>query len=652
MSAAKATEPVRNSAKTIEEKVAVLLAQAESLHKEKPTEQEEALALCDDAYNLALDRHYEQGKADALRRKGVILFHIDDHKEALDCFLREEKIRRKIGTPQEIATVLHAVGNCYLTLNNFQKAMLLFLESVALRETLGDKQGLASSFNNLGYLHEKIGNNAESLEYYLRSLKIREELGEKLEIAGAFNGVGTAYNNVRDYQTALAFYEKSLTFYEDLGEREGCGMVYGNIGIVWGKLGRYEEALGAHLESKRLFEETDRTYHLAMTFACIGDAYFNLKMETEALTFFEEGLALAKKTGHIQVEVEILINLSKILLRRNEADDALHYLRNALRISKKSGLKRSMLEVYRQMVAVYRHKKDFATALDAFESLYELEKELFNEDSASKVRNMQSTYEIEQTRRETEFVKKKNTELTEANRLKTELLGIAAHDLKNPLQSILGFSKLLQERIKYDERSVMYCKRIESGSERMLSIITSILQDAAISNGKLKLVVGEMNLTAVLKNIIDQNKPKADEKKQTVTLVADEQLMMHGDSRYIAEIAENLISNAIKYSPKSTRITVSIMAHEIKNDASLASQPVIRMTVKDEGLGLSDEDKTKLFGKFQKLSSKPTGGETSTGLGLAIVKQLVELHNGKIWAESPGKDLGSTFFVEFPVRFS
>jgi signal transduction histidine kinase len=107
------------------------------------------------------------------------------------------------------------------------------------------------------------------------------------------------------------------------------------------------------------------------------------------------------------------------------------------------------------------------------------------------------------------------------------------------------------------------------------------------------------------------------------------------------EVVENLIGNAIKYSPHEKTIWVSVSRYD---------KDKVRFSVKDEGQGLTEEDMKKLFGKFQRLSARPTGGESSTGLGLSIVKKLVEMHGGKIWAESEGRNKGATFTVELAAE--
>jgi signal transduction histidine kinase len=119
------------------------------------------------------------------------------------------------------------------------------------------------------------------------------------------------------------------------------------------------------------------------------------------------------------------------------------------------------------------------------------------------------------------------------------------------------------------------------------------------------------------------------------------------DSKRFYEVVDNLISNAIKYSPLGKIITVS--CQKISRNQNGISNTYILLAVKDEGQGLTESDMTKLFGKFQRLSAQPTGGEGSTGLGLAIVKELVRLQGGRVWAESEGIGKGTTFFVELPA---
>jgi signal transduction histidine kinase len=632
---------------SIEHRVQSLLKRATLSGTASERARRDALKACDEAIRLATEAGYELGKAEALKLKGLHHIQLSEFKEGLDAFLQEEKIRRQLGDERALANVIHNIANAYHYLNNLQKAMMLYLEAVQKFETMRDYGRLRSVYNNIGWLHFKIGNYAESLEYYLKCQKIAEESGDKADVAQALNAIGTVYQKVGEPEHALSFYQKSLKLAEEVGSKEGIGMAFGNIGIVYYEMKRFDEALEVNYQSKRIFEEIDHVYHLSMALASIAVCYEALSMENEALFFYEESLKAAKKSGNVQVEVEVLHKQANLLLKRNEKEEALHLLRNALRIGKKAQLKNILLQVYRLMVDVYRALGDFESALSAYESFYELEKELFNEESNRKIRNMQLAFELEQGKREMELEKQKNAELTrlnkelsEANRLKTELLGIAAHDLKNPLQSILGFAELIKERVN-DSFVQQYAQRIRTASERMVEMITLLLQDAAISQGKIALNLSEVNVSELCESLIEFYRMRAEEKGQVLQMQLEPNCIMQADRQYLVQIVENLLSNAIKYSESGKKITLSLRR--------VPADEAIEIAVRDEGQGLTEEDKSKLFGKFQRLSAKPTGNESSTGLGLAIVKELVELHRGKIWAESDGKDKGATFYVRFPI---
>ncbi|KER09264.1 MAG: hypothetical protein HY22_12970 [[Candidatus Thermochlorobacteriaceae] bacterium GBChlB] len=133
----------------------------------------------------------------------------------------------------------------------------------------------------------------------------------------------------------------------------------------------------------------------------------------------------------------------------------------------------------------------------------------------------------------------------------------------------------------------------------------------------------------------------AQNKRQCLQLHLEENCIVNVDAERMKEVVENLIGNAIKYSPHEKTIWITV---------ARIGRDKVRFSVRDEGQGLTEEDMKKLFGKFQRLSARPTGGESSTGLGLSIVKKLVELHGGKIWAESEGKDKGATFTVELAAE--
>lgn len=229
--------------------------------------------------------------------------------------------------------------------------------------------------------------------------------------------------------------------------------------------------------------------------------------------------------------------------------------------------------------------------------------------------------------------------LQDANDFKSEMLSIAAHDLKNPLNAILGLSKMIMDDSSDTGQTKEAAGLIYNSSQKMFELIVKILDSAAIELGKIKLKKTTVDLLSLTKSVISSNKKLAGKKGQNLVLSSKGyDFIVSADLIRIQDAIDNIISNAIKYSPFNKEIKIHI---EKKNKA-------IWFSVADEGPGIADEDKSMLFEKFQRLKAKPTGGESSTGLGLYIVKQTIEMHQGSIWVES-NLGAGSRFIFKIPV---
>jgi signal transduction histidine kinase len=226
----------------------------------------------------------------------------------------------------------------------------------------------------------------------------------------------------------------------------------------------------------------------------------------------------------------------------------------------------------------------------------------------------------------------------EADHLKGEMLSIAAHDLKTPLQSIIGYGELLAAEAATPS-SAEYAGYATRSAKRMLDIVNRLLQSDSIERGRLPIHRQSVNVGTLAIAIAGTLQPQAEAKKQRIHASADRACLVEGDEEWLRHVVENLLGNAIKYSPPRRSIWVDVKK----------ANGTVRLEVRDEGPGLTDDDKARLFGRFQRGSARPTGGESATGLGLSIVKQLVELHRGQVWAESAGRGEGALFVVELPA---
>jgi signal transduction histidine kinase len=232
--------------------------------------------------------------------------------------------------------------------------------------------------------------------------------------------------------------------------------------------------------------------------------------------------------------------------------------------------------------------------------------------------------------------------LQRANGFKNEILGTVAHDLKNPLGVILGRTEMLTELIATGASKdgvTSQVEHIRDAAKRLTAMVDHLISDAMADAFDITIRREAVDIAALVNEVTEANQPLAHNKQQIITVSGPPNRMTMCDADRIREAIDNLVSNAIKYSPLGGRISV-----EVTSDGGNAA-----ISVTDQGAGLSPEDLGRLFGRFQRLSAKPTAGESSTGLGLSIVKRIIDMHGGDVTARSDGPGLGSTFTITLPA---
>ena len=240
-------------------------------------------------------------------------------------------------------------------------------------------------------------------------------------------------------------------------------------------------------------------------------------------------------------------------------------------------------------------------------------------------------------------LEEKNEQLHKVNEVKNEFLGMASHDLKNPLNNIYNFAAMIEENDSLPPNQVtQIAHRIVNISLQMFQLIDSLITSAAMELEELNCKNERVDLLLSASSIIQQFSVAAEKKSLKIHLEKNsEKVIADADYDLTLQVLDNLISNAIKFSPPNKNIWVKLLK-------PANPQNKVRIEIKDEGPGFSEDDKLKIFNRFSRLSARPTGGESSTGLGLFTVKKLVEAMNGNVFYQSePGE--GALFIVELPM---
>jgi PAS domain S-box-containing protein len=237
--------------------------------------------------------------------------------------------------------------------------------------------------------------------------------------------------------------------------------------------------------------------------------------------------------------------------------------------------------------------------------------------------------------------KKAEVELKRLNRIKSDLLRRTSHELKTPLVSIKGFTNLLLElyRNELNTEILSIIDEIKNGCNRLEDLIKT----SELESGKIKLEKSESDLAQLVKNSVEELKGFIKLRKHRIDVDINSNLKIYCEENKIRDVVNNLLSNAVKYTPPQGTI-------EIK---SMIKEESITISIKDSGIGLTEDEIDSIFTRFGKIERYGQGYDViseGSGLGLYVSKKIIEMHNGKIWVESKGRNKGSTFYFSLPRK--
>ena len=230
-------------------------------------------------------------------------------------------------------------------------------------------------------------------------------------------------------------------------------------------------------------------------------------------------------------------------------------------------------------------------------------------------------------------------EANTASEKQNQILSVAAHEMKNSLATISAYSELLTDEDRGNLPIEQIANHLRRASQRMNSVIKEMLEMARLQSDGLQLHKTHFDIAPIIGRVAARNAVLARAKQQKLFLDIASNVMILADETRIEEVADNLINNAIKYSPAGAAINVKLEARD----------KTAVLEVVDEGPGFTEKDWERLYMPFSKLSAKPTGGETSTGIGLCVVKMLVDAHDGLVAAKNNEDKKGAKFTVTIPV---
>jgi signal transduction histidine kinase/lipopolysaccharide biosynthesis regulator YciM len=538
------------------------------------------------------------------------------------------------------------LSNVYIHKKDYKSGLKYLSECRRLNQTENSPAIKARLLNNFGVVYMDMEDYKKAIKYFLECIKAAKEIDSETDLQTCYVNIGMIYKNQKDYTNSLKYFGSALELNTRLKNKYREAFILYNYGEVYFEQGEFERALTVSDNSLALFEQIGDKSMVAANYLFKGKVLNKINNFDDALINCNLGLLIANQLNDERSIAEIKYILAELYFKSGNVDKAINLSYDSVLAASNKNMNNLLYCNYEFLSKVFLEKKDYKTSLEYKTKQFEKYEELYKKEMDKISYNLKMQFEIEKLDYETSKLKEEkgnlsllNEKLEAMNKEKNEFIGILAHDLRNPLGAIYSMAEVYlnsSEELTSDQKEIM--NEIKKSSNKMLHLISSLLNLNSIESGKLGTKINEVNLTEVITSLIKDNINSAKAKGISISVSKpDYGIKFNSNKIAVEQILTNILTNAIKYTFPNKNIFIGV--YEDKEN-----EPVCE--IMDEGPGFTDEDKELMFGKFVKLSAKPTGGENSVGLGLSIVKKLADLIDAKIHVESaPGK--GSKFIVKF-----
>ncbi len=637
---------------------------------------EHALKLSEQALSIARQTNDSTQIAYMFNTLSMIYSGLGKQQQALSSGLQGFTIFKKLGNKDGQIAAANNIGYIYDDLGSYAQALEYYLIALQLAEKKKERQSQAALLNNIGLIYEVQKDTTKALEFYFKAHKIATELNSQRDLTFLNHNIGSLLLSKGNYTEAYKYLNQSLDVRKKLALTCEMSMDYATLSLLYLKTGIKDSAYAYNIKALEIAQSCNDSRMMATCYNQLGMFYKENSKPAKAIESFKLGLSIADKGDIVDMQKEAASNLYQLMKEQKRFEEALNYyeLHNTLKDSLFNEAKTHQLatleaeynfekvkerltfdaekEQIKYATEIHRRQAEqkaayiglglvslllFAGAL-LFYNKREANKALKAKNKEIQQQNKEIVSQWELLEQHKQELERKVIELDHLNNEKIKLISIVSHDLRSPLNQIKGLSHLIQldkHTLTADQEN--YLDLIIKSTERLTGMICRILDVNALESNSVNLKIEIGDVGEVL-SYVETNYQLA-AKNKGITLHSDiEQgrFFAEIDKNYLIQVLENLLSNALKFSKPGT--SVFLRAYEEGSK--------VKAIVTDNGPGISREDQKKLFGEYQKLTARPTGGEASSGLGLAIVKRYLQAMHADIEVLSElGK--GTSFIISF-----
>ncbi|MBL4939722.1 MAG: tetratricopeptide repeat-containing sensor histidine kinase [Lutibacter sp.] len=599
------------------------------------------------ALDLATKIESKIQQVDLLIAIGKYFKKKNDFKEAITQFYKAVEIITPNRNTTELAYLYSLIGSNYVNLYAEDKAIEYFLKSLTIYEFLSDNDGIGGRYIDIGNLYYEQENFDFAIKYFSNALAIFIDLENDSGILTSYINLANATADGGDIATSLVYYEQSLKLENKNNDQYSIAIIYNNIGDCYIGLDDYQKANEYFFKSLKISTDNDYKDLIAIINLNIADVESRLKNYSKAINYAKKSLLISQQIGILEYEIENLKILAIAYEEIGNLTKAFEYLKtyqkiedslstidkakkvqlfNALNKLEKSQYTISDLSTKNDLAKVkFESGRNFAYFLVGSMVLFGIFIILLIIQQTSKKEAYKLLeYKNSQINKRHDKIQIQRDDLRKLNKTKDQFFSIIAHDLKNPLNSINGFTELMIENNNEyeEEKRLKFLNIIKGATTKVTSLLNNLLTWANSQSGNLLFKPQKLQLIQEISDVISLLEIQAVNKEIKITNSINNDIYVSADRNMLATILRNLISNAIKFTKPNGVIHIS----------SRVASNFVEISVKDNGIGISNID--NLFSLNIISSNIGTANEQGSGLGLILCKEFVEKHGGKIWVKS------------------
>ncbi|MBI2420244.1 MAG: tetratricopeptide repeat protein [Ignavibacteriales bacterium] len=557
----------------------------------------------------------------------------------------------------------HSLGNLYWRMGKLDDAYNNYTKGLSIHEQFNDTLKIIVTHNNLGLIFQRLRYFDYAMQNIERALKLAEKKSDNITLAYTLKRLSDLYIQQNELVKADSLLRKSAMIYRSLNAVDNLTGVYLQFGRIYQLSGDNDKALDHFMKSFENAKKEADNFNIAAAGAKIGEVLLLLGREKKAEFYLETARKIADANDYRVILRNIYKQFSLLYKQQNHPDKALYYLEMYLTY-KDSVINEIVISSInesntRQIIRSSEEERQHLQRSN------ELQKKAINVQSSLNTaylviivvitillllsiafyhRLNLLTKRVEDANRQLTRLNKdaevRNAELTEANATKEKLFSIIAHDLKNPFNSIFGFTEIINSRAKEtnDAELIEFSSLLLFASQKLVSLINDLTQWSVMQNGKLIPVVQSFDLIPEIKDVVGQVVLEANLKNIAIITELPETKFVFADKDMILTVVRNLLVNAIKFTPDDGRIIL----RGVEVDGFFA------LSVIDSGTGMNDTLKQSILNGGDITSTLGTQNEKGSGIGLTVCREFIKVNNGLLDINSTPRR-GTEFIVSIPL---